>query len=744
MIVTTERRAGVSTLAMKAVLGVTGLDGPANVLDIGTVTTLLPWEEATATIEGTSPEQTINLGIPRGYTGASTVEARYYVTRAAIAGATIDVNIKTILTGGYDVEDHVGSGRYARMAVAPSDTTNPAYVRSLDRFTSTGATHATNGGWWQLVPHLGMVTIEQFGGKPDFNNVPASATDHLPLVDYAIAYKARVLTAEADFPYRICFGLGRYWFSGTLEIHSYVHLWGMCIDESLGSELCFPSTSTCIVIGQSNTVGESGSGTLQGDGGGTIIEGLAIRHHYSVGAFSHLVYSPAHGIHSRAMFTLRNTHVLRIAGHGILIHGSSGAGGAEEGAPNAWKIRDCQAHSCGGHGLAVYGADSNAGSAVGFSTHTEVGGCGIYDASYFVNTYTGIHIAGYGNRGVTHGGRAYVLIGGAGTTAPNTTTPGDDNEVWYDIGADSSVNPAAFDPWDVAGIYDMYRLPIWDSGGGRVYTGVYVEISVSPVHVPPPSIIHGGTIGSTIYSYGHASMSSDGSLRNKGGAGGGVTFTPGTPEYIANGDSTYAVVGGRHETQGFGANGGIQFLQTRRLSDVDATWQWGFAGNAIEFKTPNGTLIWSIGTRFATRTFGRTLGVPYKLSLYEPIMEDITNSNNGRVLGNRSVQPTDAGEYGRGDRWFNINATPGGFEGWVVTTAGALHNTTWSSGVGVDGNTWLKNSANRIYRYISGGSGTSTSEPVHTSGTVTAGDGNVWTWVSDTSPVFKEFGSIAA
>ena len=49
--------------------GDTGDPGPANVLSVGTVTTLDPAQSATASITGTAPTQTLNLGIPRGLPG---------------------------------------------------------------------------------------------------------------------------------------------------------------------------------------------------------------------------------------------------------------------------------------------------------------------------------------------------------------------------------------------------------------------------------------------------------------------------------------------------------------------------------------------------------------------------------------------------------------------------------------------------------------------------------------------------
>lgn len=48
-----------------------GPAGPANVLTIGTVTTLAPGEMATAELDGESPDQVLNLGIPQGEKGDS-------------------------------------------------------------------------------------------------------------------------------------------------------------------------------------------------------------------------------------------------------------------------------------------------------------------------------------------------------------------------------------------------------------------------------------------------------------------------------------------------------------------------------------------------------------------------------------------------------------------------------------------------------------------------------------------------
>ena len=51
--------------------GPTGDPGPANILQVGQVTTLAPDQPATAEITGASPTQTLNLGLPQGKTGST-------------------------------------------------------------------------------------------------------------------------------------------------------------------------------------------------------------------------------------------------------------------------------------------------------------------------------------------------------------------------------------------------------------------------------------------------------------------------------------------------------------------------------------------------------------------------------------------------------------------------------------------------------------------------------------------------
>jgi hypothetical protein len=75
--------------------GNTGDTGPANSLAIGTVTTVAAGGSATASVTGSAPSQTLNLGLPTGATGtAATIAVNSTTTGAAGTSASV-VNVGT-------------------------------------------------------------------------------------------------------------------------------------------------------------------------------------------------------------------------------------------------------------------------------------------------------------------------------------------------------------------------------------------------------------------------------------------------------------------------------------------------------------------------------------------------------------------------------------------------------------------------------------------------------------------------
>ena len=92
---------------------------------------------------------------------------------------------------------------------------------------------------------------------------------------------------------------------------------------------------------------------------------------------------------------------------------------------------------------------------------------------------------------------------------------------------------------------------------------------------------------------------------------------------------------------------------------------------------------------------------------------------------------------------------PGGYSMWVcTTTGGAQINPLWVTGtdysISAYHGTYVKNAAGRHYKLTTDGGGTSTVQPVHTSGTVIGADGYGWTWFADQDAVFKGAGLIEA
>jgi hypothetical protein len=599
-----------------------------------------------------------------GGAGVGVGLVRDYDTRADAIAATISVQVDIIRTGGYATAGDGGHGLYKRLGAEPSGSSNTAYFESAD------------GTWWQLVPQGNEVHIAQFGGFADFDgSTPGTATDLYAPINYAMDFIAYTESAVENWPYRIRLGYGKYYSSTMWEIHTHAHIVGENLEENDCTEVYWPSTTTCIAILQNNHDGESGvTGVGQGAGNGATLQGFTIRHHYAVGSFSHLVYSAAHGIHSRTLCRLHNMTLARIAGHAILIHGASGHGTpSEEGSPNQWRIRDCAVHSCGGHSLAVYGADGNAGSCIGFSNHTEVGGCGIYDNSSFNNDYASIHISGYGNRGVHYAGRRYILISGTPldnpTTIGRTTTPGTNNLVWYDIGPGSVSNPT-WAEWDsVAGDYTMYRLPIWDGGGARTYTGVYVETSNAVAHVLPSSIIVGGTVAVTNYSLGYMASLESG-IQSRGGFGGRYVPIDSSAEYTRNGINTWVSCGTPHESAGMGASGGIQFLTYRRVSDGDSSWTWGYKGDDIIYATPYGRNLWKTTTGATAFTFGRsTTQLGYNMYV-DPIIVNNADETLSRVWTSTAVVAPASENHAKGEMAWHTNKVGGEYAASFCSVTG--------------------------------------------------------------------------
>lgn len=575
-------------------------------------------------------------------------------------------NIPTLAAGGpaYLMAVEYTSGNpmplttYKRRGTAPTDAANPAYVQSLD------------GQWWEMLAGTGEVFIEQFGGKGDWTGTPGTSTDNYTPLTKAIAFWERSDAAQSTITRIIRLAAAKYWFSQGYEIHATVHIKGRTTSMEPGGTTCyFPSTVTAFTLETDHTTGLTGfSLPSVGEGNATILEGFEIRHYYATGSFSHLVYSEAHGIYARVYATLKNIQLTNIAGHGIVFKGAAGAGAPREGQVNEFKIHDCLVHSCGGHGLWVADVDANAGYVAGYSARTQVGGCGIKMENSFSNTLWGLHIAGYGNKGVTQGGRHYQLIQGAGTTLPNTTTPGTNNAVWYDLGPGAvQVNYPAYSSGDD---FSLYRLPIWDSGGANLYLAAYIEISGTVAHITPPSMAVGGTMSTTTGS-GWIYHDTNVGLTNLKGVTNIRRFQTGSIEETNHGTTTGSGTGTDQPEFPFSdARGGASiFHHWRDKDNSGAPYHYGYFNNELVYRQFNTIPIWRITTSASTRTFGRAAPVPQVPSFYQFGLINQGDENVARLQTLETARPT-TGYHATGEIMWCTNPGQFGAAAWVPSVAG--------------------------------------------------------------------------
>jgi len=161
---------GVLTLHFGVPQGVTGDTGPANTLAVGTVTTLSSGAVATAEITGTSPEQTINLGIPRG----DTSDAPDAVLLTAYGADPTGVADSSTAVKNALAASTTGKGRTVR----PTQGTFRVTAAAADRIVKVPP-----AGRWSLVADPGAV----------LKHSDASVTG-----DWATLMRVQPLSTDAD------------------------------------------------------------------------------------------------------------------------------------------------------------------------------------------------------------------------------------------------------------------------------------------------------------------------------------------------------------------------------------------------------------------------------------------------------------------------------------------------------------------------------------------------------------------
>lgn len=695
-----------------------------------------------------------------------------YPTVADVDAATIDASVKTLSTEGFGSVG-VGRGIYMRMAVAPTEPTNPGYRRSQDRFTFAGATDATNGGYWKLLPQGGTLFADQFGVVADgVAGDPPTGTDNLAPALAAVRYAAAL--GIDGWAGALRFGVGRFRFSALFEPRGRVHLLGAgpVANSEFGgtTTFLFPRDTGGIQINHDQTFGTSRnpSGGL-GSAEGSIVEKI-------------FCWSPNNGIASSGGTTLGNLakHAFRMRtkaifrdigahgfpGDGVHIRASVGTADNDEwGNCNDWVVENPIMHVIGRHGVYVEGFDVNGGKCDKLVTHgirEEWGGCGIAAVNGIgCCQFSNSQITGYGNKGVYHLGGLYELIDhtpGIGAA----TEPGTNNRIWYRVGSAGGPVPVAFPQWSATGIptanYIISR-PVYNDGPNNLYTNTYVE-GGGISHIDD-GIAKDGNIGVTLYSNQNKTAgggSYKAMVASAQGMGSFAEYTAGTPGYTKNGALAWVAVG---TSVGGGANreDGINIFEWRRLKDGDTSWSFGphpdfYGGIDLCFLLNGGNYYgrmgWVVTTPSTTFT-GGTVRPKSGVLLLDgfALGDEWENEGQHRRFGISDSTPNRAYEHARGEVRFELNPVKGGHVGYSNIQTGVNNAQTWVSGTNYDrdlGGSFIVTGAGRYYEITvdPGASILSTVEPTHTTPgqQVIGADGYGWTYIGTTLTDWRKFGRI--
>jgi hypothetical protein len=682
-----------------------------------------------------------------GSTGPVSIgdSALAFETRAAVAGATIDALVKSIYTSGFATSGDAGHGLYKRMLLAPADPTNPIYVRSVDRYTSAGVTHATNGGYWQLVFEGGAIRVAQLGCIADGAIGAYTGTDNVTALRYGLAVVTHTQLGYPAGP-DLKFDVGNYYISDTLELRRGVRLLGSARghdDGGGGTHLQFAADKTGFIVHYTTTVGQTGgvdNTYLNQTGQGSIFDGLAIH-----GGGTSIT---KHGIVMRARATVRNCYIVEFPGIAFYINATVG-NGTYNGNANQWRVEDSVSKACVRGGLWIEGSDANAGYSINWETSAG-GGCGLLDVSGLGNVHVAPNIAGYGNGGVSHGGKQYQL-GTYDTSLGAATTPGTNEAVWYELQTGGATTD--FPAWSGAGSY-FNKLPIYIGGSSNQSTidGGYVEQGnvVSDISQSRAVAFNGTMLFTKSSCFIKSEASTRGLIQAQGGIGGYRQYSSGSTAHSEYGGEQYAYVGT------FGSNtAGLTILEHYQETPDGGGPQmkWGFQEGSPGASTycqggPGSgfPVIFQVTSRVTNKTFSRPFtGVPWKIAFNSyGIMDE--NSGDTVLHGLRAAAPTSGaapGEYAAAEVLWNKAPTAGGFAGWICTTTGVLAP-AWVTGTNYSTGAYILATNGKYYKLTTDGGGNSTVEPSHGSGVVVGADGYGWTWVSNATAVWKTFGPISA
>jgi hypothetical protein len=446
------------------------------------------------------------------------------------------------------------------------------------------------------------------------------------------------------------------------------------------------------------------------------LENLACSSRAAIGTGHHGLHAVVRGDVIRCTFNA-------FPGDGILIESETGFGATNNNA-NQTRILFCQAGGNGGSGIHLIRGDANVVTTLACDLHAN-GEFGIFDNAFLSNSHTGHHSEGNGlglvypghkmgpvgsvctvlwpawGRGVTYAvvnpggqyrtnaGKLYWLLSaGAGNTAnapthtnaagvveadgykwayagtslycryhttigglasASTTAPGTNINVWVPFEFASGVSPGM--PLWVSGM-------TWKNGGSycgnsaaaeTVWTACYSEGSQPPAQIRSPQIWVGGQTPPSPWSTCVQIRSNLGAINNPNGIH--------AEKQSHNGQSIYARFGADLAAGNFMSVGHPTLFPSpfSAVQDRDTRLELQGVGTYITFTGSSTTF-----------TAGRSTAQPGVVNIPRFVLGA---GASARSIDYGNAAPT-TGPHAAGELVYNTAPKPGGFVGWICTTAG--------------------------------------------------------------------------
>jgi hypothetical protein len=339
--------------------------------------------------------------------------ATEYDTLSDVGAATISSDIQAVRTNGYTTLGDGGGGTYVRLDAAPSDPTNNGYIRSVDRYTLSGSTDATHGGYWALLSD-GSLRVEQFGAVGDYYipgasstsvwTVNPSPTDNYTAIMNAIQYGYTYINnTSGGLPnfstgHKIVLGAGAYYCSDTITPDRTTPIVGQ------GGFYGLHLSQLVFAAGKSGIWVRTPSGAAVAGGQHSTFRDFRL---LSLGYGG---FTDKHGLKVEGICSAENISIDNFGGHGLSIQADIGATPGTN--ANLCFFKYMIITNNAQDGVYVTGGDSNAISFTGINAQSNAR-WGINDSSFLGNTWDACHVAGnlYGSYNMIGVNSRSVLTG---------------------------------------------------------------------------------------------------------------------------------------------------------------------------------------------------------------------------------------------------------------------------------------------------------------------------------------------